>query len=179
MIDVGPGREEWLLSAQNACVACGVSYPEIAPRLFSWNNPHGACAACSGLGTRPVFDPARIVPDPSRPLAEAVEPWNAAGRRIARYYQKLLGALADHFGVDVETPWQKLPRRARDGILFGVADEIAVPLESGKRSAKVKRLWKGVVDELERRQLASGADLTKYASPSPCPDCGGSRTGSS
>jgi excinuclease ABC subunit A len=175
VIDVGPGREEWLLSRENACVACGVSYPEIAPRLFSWNNPHGACPACNGIGTRPVFDPARIVPDPSRPLAEAIEPWNAAGRRVARYYAKLVAALADHFDVDVETPWQSLPKRARDGILFGTADEIAVPLESGKRSAKVRRAWKGVVDELERRKVSSGHDLAQFSSPQPCPECGGSR----
>jgi excinuclease ABC subunit A len=174
-IDVGPGREEWLLSEQNACVACGVSYPEIAPRLFSWNNPHGACASCNGLGTRDVFDPARVVPDPSRPLAEAIEPWNRAGRRVARYYAKLVGALAAHFGVDVETPWEKLPKGARDGILFGIAEEIVIPLEGGRRTTKVKRVWKGVLDELERRQRASGADLSQYASPQPCPDCGGSR----
>jgi excinuclease ABC subunit A len=175
VIDVGPGREEWLLSEQNACVACGVSYPELAPRLFSWNNPHGACAGCDGLGTRPVFDPARIVPDPSRPLAEAIEPWNAAGRRVARYYQKLLAALATHFEVDVETPFEKLPRRVRDGVLLGVADEITVPLEGGTRFAKVRRPWRGVVDELERRKVSSGHDLAHYSSPQPCPDCDGTR----
>jgi len=174
-IDVGPGREEWLLSASNACVACGVSYSAIEPRLFSWNNPHGACPACNGLGTRDVFDPARVVPDPSRPLAEAIEPWNRAGRRVARYYAKLGAALASHFDVDVETPWEKLPKRAREGILFGVAGEVVVPLESGRRTTKVKRVWKGVLEELERRQRASGADLSQYASPQPCPDCGGSR----
>jgi excinuclease ABC subunit A len=174
-IDVGPGREEWLLSAKSACPDCGVSFPELAPRLFSWNNPYGACTACSGLGTRDVFDPARVVPDPSRPLARAIEPWNAAGRRASAYYQKLVAALATHFGVDVETPWQKLPRAARDGILHGVADTVAFPIARGRRTIAVKRRWGGVIDELERRSQASGDALAQYATAQPCPDCGGSR----
>jgi excinuclease ABC subunit A len=167
--------QEWLLSAQNACADCGVSFPEIAPRLFSWNNPYGACPACKGAGTRDVFDPARVVPDPSRPLAEAIQPWNHAGRRISRYYRKLVAALAEHFGADVETPWQKLPAKVRHAILHGAAEEIVFPLERGRRNTKVKRVWKGVLDELERRVETTGVDLSRYATPMPCPDCDGTR----
>ena len=175
VIDVGPGREEWLLSEQNACAKCGTSFPEIAPRFFSWNDPHGACTACAGIGTREVFDPARIVPDPSRPLAEAIEPWNSAGRRSSKYYARLLEAVATHFQVDLETPWQKLPQRVRNALLFGSDDAIAITVGLGKRATSAKRTWKGIIDELERRRQASGEDLSHFATPQPCPDCDGTR----
>jgi excinuclease ABC subunit A len=96
-VDVGPGREEWLLSERNACADCGISYPEITPRMFSFNSPHGACPRCSGLGTTGEFDPRRIVPDTSLSLARgAVASWG--GRRRPRYYDQLLAALASHYG---------------------------------------------------------------------------------
>jgi excinuclease ABC subunit A len=174
LVDVGPGREEWLFSEKNACAKCGVSFPEIEPRFFSFNNPHGACPACSGLGTRDVFDPARVVPDPSRPLALAIEPWNA-GRKPSRYYAKLLEALAAHFGVDVNTPFEKLPASAREGILFGTPDEIAITLEGSRSIGKSQRRWDGVIGELSRRKDASGDELKQFTTPRPCPDCEGSR----
>ena len=121
-VDVGPGEREHLLSERNACPDCGVSYPEIAPRMFSFNSPHGACPACAGLGTRPEFDARRVVPDESKSLAEgAIAPWS--GRRVPRYYAELLAGLAAHYGVSLETPWSKLPARAREGILHGSGGE--------------------------------------------------------
>jgi len=174
LIDVGPGREEWLLSEKNACTQCGVSFPEIEPRFFSFNNPHGACKACSGLGTRNVFDPARVVPDPSRPLLAAIEPWNA-GRRPSRYYIKLLGALAEHFGVTVDTKFEKLPPAARDGILFGIPDAVSFSLERAGKIGKAQRRWDGVIGELARRKDVSGDELLQFTTPRPCPDCEGSR----
>ena len=174
LVDVGPGREEWLLSEKNSCTQCGVSFPEIEPRFFSFNNPHGACKACSGIGTRNVFDPARVVPDPSRPLAMAIVPWNA-GRRPSRYYVKLIGALAQHFGVSVDTPFEKLPLAARDGILFGIPDAVAFTLERAGKVGKAQRSWDGVLGELSRRKDASGDALLQFTSPRPCPDCEGSR----
>ncbi len=174
LIDVGPGREEWLLSEKSACTQCGVSFPEIEPRFFSFNNPHGACKPCSGLGTRNVFDPARVVPDPSRPLLAAIEPWNA-GRRPSRYYIKLLEALAAHFGVSVDTPFEKLPAPARDGILFGTPDAVALASERAGKIGKAQRSWDGVIGELSRRKDASGDALLQFTTPRPCPDCDGSR----
>jgi excinuclease ABC subunit A len=180
VIDVGPGREEWLLSESSACVECGVSLPELAPRLFSFNSPHGACPACTGLGTRDELDPELLVPDPARPLgAGAIEPWG--GKRMPRYYAELLASLAAHFAVDLATPWGELPKRARDGILLGTGrTEIAFRFSRGGRPELVKRRWDGVLGELERRLRTTGSDavredLARYTSPRPCPECGGSR----
>jgi excinuclease ABC subunit A len=178
-VDVASGEEEWLLSERNACVDCDISYPEIAPRTFSFNSPHGACPRCSGLGTTSEFDPARMVPDVSRSLAAgAVAAWGR--RQRPRYYDRLLAALAAHYEIDLDTPWQDLPERARKGILFGSgSDEIALEVRASGKTASVKRRWDGVVGELERR-FEGGNDfdreeLARYRSPRTCPECGGSR----
>jgi excinuclease ABC subunit A len=123
-IDVGPGEQEWTLSQHSACVDCGISYPEIEPRSFSFNSPHGACPRCSGLGTCDEFDPARIVPDASLSLGEmAIAPWG--GRRIRVYYRRLLEALANHYQISLETPWCELPEAVRHEILHGAQQEIS------------------------------------------------------
>ncbi|UCE87274.1 MAG: excinuclease ABC subunit UvrA, partial [Deltaproteobacteria bacterium] len=180
LLDVGPGRYEQLLSERNACLDCGVSLPEIEPRLFSFNSPHGACEACSGLGTRRELDPDRVVPDPGRPLGRgAIEPWR--GRRAGHYYAQLLASLARHFDADLEAPWRDLPKRVRDGILYGTGgDEVAFAFDHGGRTETVKRRWDGVMGELERRRGpgepdAAQDELARYESPRPCPECEGSR----
>jgi len=177
-IDVGPGRDEWLLSERNACASCGVSFPELEPRSFSFNSPHGACSRCSGLGTTDALDPARIVADPERPLGKgAIAPWGSP--RPQRYYAQLLAALATHFGVSLDTPWRELPAAARKGILEGAGrDEIPFTFERGGKSESVRRRWDGVLGELERRRRASDAEaeaLADYCSPRPCPECDGAR----
>ncbi|MCG8590520.1 MAG: excinuclease ABC subunit UvrA [Proteobacteria bacterium] len=174
-IDVGPGREEWLLSETSACPDCGVSYPEIAPRLFSFNNPAGACPACDGLGTRAEFDPGRIVPDPSLSLTGgAIAPW---GRR-SRYYRELLAALAEHLQIDLETPWHELPERARRALLHGTGrHEIAMTLRRGRRRETVARPFDGVLGDLARREAESQDPdaLARFKAPRPCTECGGTR----
>jgi excinuclease ABC subunit A len=172
-----PGRR-LLFSEANACVDCGTSFPEIAPRSFSFNSPHGACQTCSGIGSLDRLDPERIVPDPSRPLADAIEPWG--GGKAPRYYRELLAALAEHHGVALETPWAKLPPRAREGILHGTGGKAVRFTFSrrGGRTETVERAWAGVLDELERRRAASEGEadaLDAYTSPAPCSDCGGTR----
>ncbi len=169
---VGAGGEEWLLAERNACPDCGVSFPELAPRLFSFNSPHGACPRCGGLGTRDELDPARIVPDPERPLRDAVEPWGTTRRR-PRYYVELLASLAHHFDVSLETPWCQLPETTRQGILHGVAGEVVFQFSRAGRSERVRRPWDGVLGELARRQDADS--LARFHGPQPCPDCGGGR----
>jgi len=181
LVKVDAGGEEWLLSEKNACAECGVSFPEIAPRMFSFNSPHGACPRCTGLGTRDEFDAARIVPDAARPLAGAIEPWLGSGRRMPRYYAQLLASLARHFKVSLETPWSELPKRAQRGILFGVGkDEVPFVFEREGRKETVRRRWDGVLGELERRRRETGSDsareaLLHYMSAQRCPDCEGSR----
>jgi excinuclease ABC subunit A len=179
-VDVGPGREEWLLSEANACVDCSVSFPEIAPRLFSFNSPHGACPGCGGLGTRDEFDPARIVPDPDRSLDHgAIEPWQ--GRRTARYYAALLASLAEHLHFQLDVPWRKLPKRVQRAILFGTGRELVrFSFVREGRNETVRRRWDGVLGELERRRSATSSEtvreeLDRYMSPRPCTDCDGSR----
>jgi excinuclease ABC subunit A len=178
-VDAGPGGREHLLSERNACPDCGFSYPEIAPRMFSFNSPHGACPACSGLGTRDEFDPLRVVPDPAKSLASgAIAPWS--GRRAPRYYTELLAALATHYGVDLETPWRALPERAQHGILHGAGEE-EIDFRVARRGgvAAFSRRWDGVMGELARRFEAAGElereELSRYRSHKPCPECEGTR----
>jgi len=177
ILDVGPGREEVPLSERNACVDCGVSFPEIAPRMFSFNSPHGACRACDGLGTRDEFDPALVVPDPTLSLAAgAIAPWSA--RRAPRYYRGLLAALARHHRIELETPWRELPERARRGILHG-GHELTLEVRRSGRGQVFTRRWDGVLGELGRR-FEQGSEreregLVRYRGARPCPECQGSR----
>jgi excinuclease ABC subunit A len=176
IVDVGPGAGEFLCSERNACAECGVSFPEIAPRSFSFNSPHGACARCDGLGTGDEFDTALIVADPSLPLERAVAPWRERG--APRYYRQLLEALASHYAVDLQTAWHRLPQKVQRGILHG-GGEIPLEVRRGRRSVNVKRRWDGALAELERRWQAGGERareaLGRYRSPRPCADCEGTR----
>ena len=177
VLDVGPGREDVALSQRSACVDCGLSLPEITPRMFSFNSPHGACSACGGLGTRDEFDPALIVPDTTLSLDEgALAPWSARG--APRYYRQLVDALVEHHGIARDTPWDKLPAKAWRGILQGGHDVTLEVTRGGKRQ-RFKRRWDGVLGELERRYEQAGENererLTRYRSPRPCAACDGSR----
>jgi excinuclease ABC subunit A len=176
VVDRGGSDGEWLLSERNACARCGSSFPEIAPRSFSFNSPHGACPACDGLGTVGAFDAVRVVPDPSLPLADALAPWSQRGS--ARYYRGLLEALASHYGVDLSTPWRELPLRAQRGILEG-GERIELVVERRGRREAFARTWDGVLGELARRFEGAGEPererLARFRSPRPCPDCDGTR----
>ena len=170
--------EEWLLSERNACVDCGLSLPEIAPRSFSFNSPHGACPECSGLGTRDAFDPALVVPDGAKSLAGgAIAPWS--GRGAPRYFTKLLAALCEEQGIDRDTPWQSLPARARKTLLEGGGGEVSFTIERAGRLERFVRRWDGVLPELERRYEAGSEaqrkTLARYRSPVRCRACDGAR----
>jgi excinuclease ABC subunit A len=170
------GRE--LLSQANACADCGVSFPELAPRMFSFNSPAGACERCDGLGSSAELDPAKLVPDPDRPLGEAIAPWG--GKGMARYYRQVLAGVAEALGVSLETPWRELPAKAREQILAGTGAR-EIPFAFGKRGLqKVARRFDGVLGELERRREDGDVlpeELLRYARPGPCRDCGGARVG--
>jgi excinuclease ABC subunit A len=171
-----PDAQEWLLSSTNACADCGISYPELAPRMFSFNSPAGACPACDGLGVQRSFDPDLVVPDPTRPLREAIEPWQA--KRTRRYYAQLLADVADFLVIDLDTPWNRLSTAVQGAILDGTGQEIGFsvglrPTRSGRpRKTRVRRVWSGVLDDLARQD---NARLARYQTPKDCESCGGAR----
>ena len=177
----GPDSEESTLSQSSACPDCGTSYPEIAPRMFSFNGPAGACPDCNGLGQRHVLDPERVVPDPTLGLSRAIAPWRGARGRASLYYERLLEGLAEHFEVALDTPWGALPARVRKGILHGAGKaEIELAVETRKRARKrtIRRRWDGVIDELERRAAegdGESRELDRYRRPEPCDTCEGAR----
>jgi excinuclease ABC subunit A len=172
------GAEEALFSSTSACPDCGVSYPALEPRHFSFNSASGACRACSGLGTASELDQARVVPDPERALGDAIAPWG--GGRPARYYVQLLEGVAAHLAVSLETPWRELSRSAQRVILHG-AGERELEFKHGKRGLRsVRRKFDGVLGELARRIAAgevSDEERARYTREAPCGECGGARLG--
>ena len=172
---------ELLFSARFACPQCGYSVGELEPRLFSFNNPHGACPACDGLGVRQFFDPERVVAHPEASLAAgAVRGWD---RRNA-YYFALISALASHYEFDLETPWCELPEATRQALLFGSGDEAIEFRYLGERGRTVTRRhpFEGIVTNMERRYRETDSnvvreELARYLNHRPCPDCGGTRLG--
>ena len=172
--------EELLFSARFACPHCGYSLGELEPRLFSFNNPAGACPECDGLGVRQFFDPRRIVRDPGLSLAAGAIPgWD----RRSPYYFGLLHSLAEHYGFDLDTPFGRLPKRHREILLFGSGGEEIdfVHIRRG-HSHHRRHAFEGVVHNLERRyrETESSAvreELAKYLNSRPCKACGGSRLG--
>jgi excinuclease ABC subunit A len=186
LIDV-VGDESWWLSRSGACPRCEVSFPEISPRLFSFNNPFGACSECSGLGQQRVFDPVRLVPDTSLSLAEgAIAAWDL--EEANGYYAGILDELAAHYEFSLDTSWKRLPKKTRDRILHGDPDlelEIALPSRRGRRrrkrakAASVARVWDGVLGDLGRRLEVGGAraeaGLARFRVERPCPSCEGAR----
>jgi len=151
-----------LFSEKLACAECGISFPEVSPRMFSFNNPFGACPDCSGIGTRYEIDPERLVHNATRSLkAGALAPW--AGRESA-YFRQTLQALGKRYHVDLDVPWSKLKKTARDVVLFGDRD-------GG---------FEGVVAMLERRYRESSSEdvrreIEAFMAERPCPTCGGAR----
>src|SRR5215831_15000724 len=142
--------EDMLFSEKFACSTCGISYPEIAPRLFSFNNPAGACPACDGIGAKMFFDPDLIVPNEELSLKEgAIEPWE---RRNSPFFHQILDALAAHYDIDQYVPWGKLPQKTKDLILHGSAgEEVEFSFEKNGRKHTYKKDFEGVLANLQRR----------------------------
>jgi len=173
------GEEELLFSEIYACPECGISVPDLAPRMFSFNSPYGACPECGGLGTRTFFDESLIVPDPSLSLREgAVAPWD--GKKSLTFFQ-MLESLSRHYRFDLNTPFERLPERVREVLLHGSGEE-RVPFifdRAGRRYTE-SRAFEGVVTHLERKyreadSLDLRADLGRYMNVTDCPLCGGAR----
>lgn len=172
-------REDIAFSARFACPQCGYSIAELEPRMFSFNNPAGACATCDGLGVQQVFDPDKLISHPELSLAEGViKGWD---RRSVFYFNQLQ-AVAEHYRFTLETPWQELARHEREVILHGSGhDEIAFHYVND-RGRKVTRHhpFEGVLPNLQRRYRETESsmvreELARYIAVQPCPACHGSR----
>ncbi|UCE88983.1 MAG: excinuclease ABC subunit UvrA, partial [Pseudomonadota bacterium] len=168
-----------VFSARYACPRCGYSLAELEPRLFSFNNPVGACPGCDGLGERQFFDPAKVVTHPELSLASgAIRGWD---RRNAYYFQ-MLTSLARHYDFEVDTPWGELPQDLRDVIMHGSGDEVIEFTYHSGRGGQMQKLqpFEGVLPNMQRRYRETESsvvreELSKFQSHQPCPDCHGTR----
>ena len=172
-------KGELMFSSRFACVQCGYSLPELEPRMFSFNNPAGACPSCDGLGVRTFFDPARVVLHPELSLpAGAIRGWD---RRNAYYFQ-LIKSLSEHYKFDIESKFRDLSDELQQIILFGSGDTEIEFHYHGGRSGYTKRVhtFEGIIPNMERRYRETDSsvvrdELAKYLSSQPCPDCEGTR----
>jgi excinuclease ABC subunit A len=180
IVDGEQAGETLLFSEQFACLNCGTSIPELEPRIFSFNSPHGACERCHGLGFQRVIDPELVVPDPTLSLAEgALQPWN---RGITAYWKRLIAAVAGEYGVDAEAPWAKLKKSEKEIFLYGTGEDrhqVTYTNRFGRRrSYKVR--FEGIVNNLQRRYEETDSESNReriegYMAEQPCPQCGGAR----
>ncbi|MDY0028980.1 MAG: excinuclease ABC subunit UvrA [Pseudobdellovibrionaceae bacterium] len=171
--------EETLYSEKFACPVSGFTIPEIEPRLFSFNSPHGACPECDGLGLTLYMDPALVVPDETKTIADgAVEPWS---KSFAKYY---IGAMEDvcaAYKADIFTPWKDLPEKVKQVLLYGSEGrEITFNYGEGKNAYQQNRTFEGVIPNLDRRFKETESqsmveEYSKYQSSSPCTSCHGAR----
>ena len=173
------GQEEMLFSAKYACPVCDYSLTELEPRLFSFNNPAGACPSCDGLGVQQFFDPARIIVHPELSLAGgAIRGWD----RRNQYYFNLLLSLSRHYDFDIETPYEALSPTIRQVLLYGSGDEAIRFSYAGSRHSKEDRVhpFEGIIPNMERRYRESESnvvreELSKFLSQQACPSCDGTR----
>ena len=171
--------EDLIFSARFACPICGYSISELEPRMFSFNNPAGACSDCDGLGVKQFFDPALVVQDEELTLAEgAIRGWD----RRNVYYFHMLNSLAEHYGFDVETPFNKLKKKLRDAILFGSGNERIDFSYANDRGDIIRRShrFEGVIPNMERRYHETDStmvrdNLQRYLRVRACPSCDGTR----
>ncbi|TGG94967.1 excinuclease ABC subunit UvrA [Natronospirillum operosum] len=177
MDDDGP--EPMVFSAKFACPVCGYSIPELEPRVFSFNNPAGACPSCDGLGVMQYFDEVKVVRDPNLKLAEgAISGWD----RRSIYYYSMLEALAEHDGADLNRSWEQLPEKFKDRVLHGTGEEKIRFHYVNSRGDTVDRhhTFEGVLPNMNRRYRETESatvreELGRYLTEQPCPDCHGSR----
>ncbi len=177
MVDEG---KTLTFSEKFACPVHGPSLVELEPRIFSFNSPHGACLRCTGLGSQMEIDPELVVPDPTLSIGEgAIAPWAVSA---SDYYDQLTQAIAERYGVDLETPWEDLPADSRDFFLFGTnGDRVQVSYRNrfGRRRAYSTQ-FEGIVPNLERRYRETESDFSRekieeYMTLRPCPECKGAR----
>ncbi|MDH5409616.1 MAG: excinuclease ABC subunit UvrA, partial [Gammaproteobacteria bacterium] len=171
-------REELVFSARFACPVCGYSLTELEPRLFSFNNPAGACPTCDGLGIHQFFDPARVVTQPEAGLASgAIRGWD----RRNMYYHQMLVSLSRHYDFDMDQPYYELPEKIQNVILYGSDEDIEFVYQNDRGSEYRKHQpFEGVIPNMQRRYRDTESnvvreELSKYQSHQHCPDCEGTR----
>jgi excinuclease ABC subunit A len=172
--------EIFTYSERFACLHCGISMPELEPRSFSFNAPHGACPRCTGLGSMMEIDPELVVPDPSLSINEgAILPWSSGA---TGYYEQIAQAIAERYEVDVDSAWEDLPQEVQNLFLYGTnGDKLYVTYRNRMgRKRSYMTTFEGIVPNLERRYKETDSDwsrekIEEYMSMRPCPECDGAR----
>ena len=172
-------EEELLFSEKFACSYCNISYPELEPRLFSFNNPQGACSQCDGLGIKMVIDPELVIPNPKLSVRDgALKPWE---KRSSIYFHQMLDTISTHFKFKLSTPFEKLTKKVSNILLFGSGDEpIKYYFEKDGRKQFYTDTFDGVIPELERRyretdSASAREEIARYMRPLSCQTCDGNR----
>lgn len=178
LINVIDGQD-MLFSEKLACIDCGISYPDLEPRMFSFNSPHGACPDCSGLGTQRVIAPNLVVPDPGKSLSEgALVPWNTKSHG---WFYQMIAAVADHYGFSLDTPFEALPKQIQDVIFYGSGDEkIQYRYHNENGSYTYQNRFEGAIHQLTRRYQETDSEYSRekyeeFMSMDACPTCQGQR----
>ncbi|MCJ9428996.1 excinuclease ABC subunit UvrA [Kordiimonas marina] len=171
-----------IMSAKFACPVSGFTIEEIEPRLFSFNSPHGACPTCDGLGNKLYFDPELAVPDTKKTIRQgALAPWANKANNPSPFYFQALEAVAEHYGVSIDTPWEKIPEAAQQAFLYGTGTKpITIVYADGKRRFEVNKPFEGVLNNIERRWRETDSawmrdELSKYQASTTCSACEGKR----
>lgn len=174
--------ERHLMSAKFACPESGFTIEEIEPRLFSFNNPFGACTSCDGLGEKLYFNPDLVVPDETKTVKDgAIAAWANKANNPSPFYFQALDAVARHFDVSLDTKWKDLPKKAQDAFLYGTGKTpVTITYADGKRKFEVNKPFEGVINNIERRWRETDSnwmreELSKYQSSTTCTSCKGDR----
>jgi excinuclease ABC subunit A len=171
---------ERVFSEDFACTECGINFEEISPRMFSFNNPHGACPECNGLGSKLEIDADLVVPDTGLSLNEgAILPWSKSKHRES-YYGQMLRAISDYYQFSMDTPFRELSKKHQDIILYGSPDKIEFVFQRKNRLHRVKRYFEGVISRMERIYMETKSNymrhyMGQFMSDHKCPVCSGTR----
>ena len=177
LVEILCNSEKTLYSEKFACIDCGISIAEVEPRIFSFNNPFGACPQCEGIGERSVFDEDAVIPDKSKSIREgAVKVWEQYDNF---HFYNILNALSAKYNIDLNAPWNKLPQKHKDIILHGVEEPLELFTFKGEKKVFYEKQFNGVFGELQQ-MLSSGIiseieTAKKYMTFQPCEMCGGTR----
>lgn len=173
-------KEEKVFSEHFACTDCNINFEEISPRTFSFNSPHGACPECNGLGSKMEIDTDLVVPDTALSLEEgAILPWSKSKNKD-NYYHQMLKAVADHYGFSMDTPFEELPKKYQNIVLYGSSERIDFTFRRRGRIHQVSRKFEGVVKRMERLFMDTKSNymrsyIGQFMSDRKCPACNGTR----